>query len=375
MRVCHLGKYYPPAPGGIETHVQTLARAQRALGLEVQVLCMNHEHTDMAPEIDFGVRVRRFRKTASLFEMHFCRDLVKAIRAVRADILHLHVPNPVMLLHLWLARPRIPLVVTYHSDVVRQRVRAALFRPVERRVYRRVEKIILTSELYAAGSRFLKPYAQRQIVVPMGLDLEPYLHPSAEHLRAARELRANYTPLWFYCGRLVYYKGLDVALRALRDTPGTLVVVGSGPELDALAALARELGVTDRVVFKGNISYLETVPYFLAATAFWFPSNARSEAFGLVQVEAMACGCPVINTAIPHSGVTWVSPHDESGLSHSDGRPGRAGGGFTEAAGGTGPARAPERGCGGSGANGFRSSRDAAERCVRIYTSVLADAG
>ena len=93
-----------------------------------------------------------------------------------------------------------------------------------------------------------------------------------------------------------------------------LLLVGDGPARAALEAEAQALGVRDRVVFLGAMPYQQIVPYYLAADAFWFPSIARSEAFGLVQVEAMACGCPVINAAIPDSGVAWVSPHEVSGL-------------------------------------------------------------
>src|SRR3982751_2178697 len=105
LRVCHLGKYYPPAPGGIETHLQTLARAQSAMGLDVQVLCMNHERLHTSPETDRGVKLQRFKAGPALFKMHFCPALFRAIREMRTDLFHLHVPNPIMLLHLFLARP------------------------------------------------------------------------------------------------------------------------------------------------------------------------------------------------------------------------------------------------------------------------------
>jgi rhamnosyl/mannosyltransferase len=114
---------------------------------------------------------------------------------------------------------------------------------------------------------------------------------------------------------MVYYKGFHTAIRALRHVPGTLMLVGDGPERPALEAEAQRLGLANRVVFLGFLPRArDLVPYYLAADAFWLTSNARSEAFGLVQVEAMASGCPVLNTAIPHSGVGWVSPHEETGL-------------------------------------------------------------
>jgi rhamnosyl/mannosyltransferase len=250
-------------------------------------------------------------------KLDFCPQVVDALRRVKADVLHMQVPNPTMILALLAARPRPPLVVTYQSDVVVQKLRAAVFRPLERLLYRRVRVILPSSPTYPGGSAFLRPYADRIRVLPMGIDLKPYIEPSeADRARAAqvREAHGRGGPFWLCAGRLVYYKGFVNALRALTRVKGRLVLIGNGPDEPLLRAEAGRLGVADRVDFLGALPYLEIVPYYLAADAFWFPSNARSEAFGLVQVEAMASGCPVINTAIPHSGVSWVSQHEESGL-------------------------------------------------------------
>ena len=315
FRVCHLGKYYPPAPGGMESHVQTLARGQAALGATVRVLCVNHRPGPTEEGSDGAVAVTRFGRSASAAKLDVCPGLVSGVAraGAEADVLHLHVPNPTMILALLQARPKAPVVVTYHSDVVRQRVLGALFRPLERLAYRRVRAILTTSPAYPAGSRFLRPYGERLALLPLGIDLAPYLEPSAEDRAEADRLRvAHPGPLWVGCGRLVYYKGFLVAVRALAQVPGTLMIVGTGPDRPRLEAEARRLGVADRLVLAGGVPRL--APYYLAADAFWFPSNARSEAFGLVQVEAMASGCPVLNTAIPHSGVPWVSPHEETGL-------------------------------------------------------------
>jgi len=313
IRVCHLGKYYPPAPGGIESHVRTLALAQAGLGVEVQVFCINHQTGPTVAERDGPVEVVRFGRAASAAKLDVCPGLRPALARVETDIVHLHVPNPAMILALLGSRIRAPVVVTYHSDLIRQRIRGALFRPLERLAYRRVRAILPTSPLYAAGSRFLRSYADRLQVLPHGIDLEPFLEPSTADRDEAARIREHYTgPLWLGCGRLVYYKGFLNAIRALTRVRGTLLLIGEGPDQPALEDEARRLGVRERVVFLGNVP--KVVPYYLAADAFWFPSNARSEAFGIVQVEAMASGCPVINTQIPHSGVSWVSRHEKTGL-------------------------------------------------------------
>jgi rhamnosyl/mannosyltransferase len=328
--VCHLAKYYPPAPGGIETHVRTLARAQAARGAEVQVVCVNHEspegmdvtwtglrRTRTVEEWDGPVRVVRLGRWASLARLDLCPGLPGRLRGLRAGsaILHLHAPNPTMLLALAALRPRLPLVVTHHSDVVRQRYLRHALAPFEQMVYRRACRVLSDSPTYADGSAALQRYRNKVETLPLGLDLTPYLRPSEESRAHARLLRERHgSPLWLAVGRLVYYKGLVTALDALARVPGTLLVIGSGPLGDELKRQAKERGVAGRVVWQGYATPDELVGSYHAATALWFPSNARSEGFGLVQVEAMASGCPVINAAIPASGVSWVSRDEETGL-------------------------------------------------------------
>lgn len=330
-RVCHLGKFYPPATGGIETHVRALARAQADLGADVRVLCVNHQDrrgrdvtwerfagTPTVEERDGPVRLTRLGRRASLARLDLCPGLLPALAGPglgEYDILHLHAPNPTMLLALAALRPRTPLVVTYHSDVVRQRALRLALRPFEHAVYRRAAVLLSDSPTYPSGSPLLSRYRHKLDVLPLGVDLAPYLRPSAAALEHARGLRARHgEPLWLAVGRLVYYKGLHNAVRALAELPGTLLVIGHGPLEEQLKALAREVGVAGRIHWQGRASDDELAGAYHAATALLFPSNARSEGFGLVQVEAMASGCPVINCAIPDSGVAWVSPHEETGL-------------------------------------------------------------
>ncbi len=317
LRIVHLGKYFHPAHGGIERTVRTLAHAQARIGCSVRVICMDNERVQATHvEQDGPVEVVRLRRAASFCKIDLCPDLPKALRDFEADLLHLHTPNPSMILGLMLSGDRRPLVVSHHSDILKQRLRHLLFGPFERACYDRARLVLAMSPPYVAGSALLRRYPDRVAVLPIGLELAPFLAPAPE-VRADRDrLRRTYPgPLWFFCGRLVDYKGLETALLALRSVPGTLLIAGDGPARARLEHLAARLDLEDRARFLGDVPRDEDLAaYYLAADAFWFPSNARSEAYGLVQVEAMASGCPVINAAIPHSGVPWVSRHEETGL-------------------------------------------------------------
>jgi rhamnosyl/mannosyltransferase len=330
MRICHLGKFYPPACGGIETHLRTLARAQAALGAHVQVICVNHldkagrdvtwqtfAHTNRSENRDGRVSIVRLSRRASWSRFDICPALPSLLRRLPSseDLLHIHVPNPTMILALAMVRPRVPWVISYHSDVVKQTFLARMVRPFENVVFARAGAVLVSSPTYREGSTYLQKHDDKLAVIPFGIDLQAFFEPSAAALSASQRFRKHHgQPLWLAVGRLVYYKGLDLALQALTRVPGKLVIVGDGPLRGDLVDLAHRLGVADRVSWLGRLDDAELIGAYHAATALWFPSNARSEAFGFVQIEAMACGCPVINTAIPGSGVAWVSRHEETGL-------------------------------------------------------------
>lgn len=331
IRVVHLGKYYPPSPGGIEGHTQTLARAQAALGADVRVVVVNHAASDGrdatferftatgdVEEADGLVRIIRVGRWANVAKLDVAPGLGRTLNRLLQDppdVWHLHTPNVTMMLAV-LAHSRIrPLVITHHSDIVRQRVLRYAVRPIESAVYRRAARILPTSPGYAEGSELLKRHADRVTPLPLGIDLSPYSDPSEKALAHAAQLRQKYgQPLWLAVGRLIYYKGLHIALKALKSVPGKLLIIGAGPLESDLRSRAQSLGVADRVMWYGHASSDELVGAYHAATALWFPSIARSEGFGLVQVEAMASGCPVVNTSVPGSGVSWVCRHEREGL-------------------------------------------------------------
>ncbi len=335
LDIVHLGKYYPPSAGGIETHTQTLCRALAGRGHRVRVIAVNHTtragrdatfgptaRTPDAADSDGPIRVVRAGRVLNVAGLDVTPTLPGILRRVLRDppdVFHLHTPNVTMTLAV-LAHPRVrPLVVTHHSDIIRQRRLKHLVRPLERALVRRAARVLPTSPAYVGGSDLLtwaqSHFPGRVEPLPLGLDLAPFASPSDD--ACAEEVRVKAAvpgPVWVTVGRLVYYKAVGVALRALRDVPGTLVVIGTGPMEAAWRAEADALGVADRVRWRGRASAAELVGTLRAAIAHWFPSNARSEGFGLAQVEAMAAGCPTINAAVPHSGVAWVCRHDVAGL-------------------------------------------------------------
>ncbi|MGF1579460.1 MAG: glycosyltransferase [Gemmataceae bacterium] len=331
LRVVHLGKFYPPATGGIETHLETLAQAQAGLGADVSVVCVNHKNsrgeditfrllgsTPTSHDRDGVVKICRVGRQASLARFDVCAKLLPELWKIlkgKPDVIHLHVPNPTMLLALAAIAPRCPVVITHHSDVVRQKVLSRLIRPFEHIVFRKAAAVLASSPLYPTGSELLQAYERKVHILPFGIDLSSFLNPNEQvRSHARRFVETHGEPIWLAVGRLVYYKGLENGIKALPHVPGKLLVVGEGPLKESLQELASEEGVADRVIWMGRISQDELLGAYQAATALWFPSNARSEAFGFVQIEAMASGCPVINTNIAGSGVPWVSRHEESGL-------------------------------------------------------------
>jgi rhamnosyl/mannosyltransferase len=312
MRVLHLGKYYDPYMGGIETHLSMLC-----MGLleshEVEVLVCNTDRRTVHETVG-GVRVTRAGAWARAFSTHLTPALVTELSSRSYDVLHLHTPNPMgMLAYVMARKPRgHHLVVTHHSDVVRQVRMRRWLDPLFSRVMCRADVILATSAGYAATSRELAPHRERVRVIPYGIDLDPYVSP--DHASAAKELRARFGQrVVLGVGRLIYYKGFDVLLDAIARIDAHLVIVGDGPLRQSLEKRAGELGIARRVTFAGEVHQKDMPAWYRAADVFAFPSVARSEAFGIVQLEAMASGIPVVNTSLD-SGVPDVSLDGETGL-------------------------------------------------------------
>lgn len=312
LSVLHVGKFYPPVPGGMERVVETLCTVTRGR-VESRVLAF-HTAARTVEDIVDGVPVTRVGALGSAGSVPVSPAFPAHLRRARADVMILHEPNPWALLSHVIGRPRIPLAIWYHSQVVRPRLQYGLFYgPVANPVYGRARRFIVSSPPLAEHAAALEPYRDRITVIPFGIDADAWA-PSGDCRARADELRrAAGRPIVFFAGRLVPYKGVDVLIRAAAMLPVHVAVTGAGPMRAQWEQLARRQPGPATFEFTGEIDERELRARMHACEIFVLPSVTPAEAFGFVQLEAMAAGKPVVSTRL-RSGVPWVNRHEETGL-------------------------------------------------------------
>ncbi len=309
LKVLHLGKYYPPSRGGIESLMEQTLLGLRTSGVDVSGLVFNEARPETVHEVRDGIHLTRLGTSFNLAGSPVNLNLARHLGKSEADIVHLHWPNPFALLAFLASGSKAKLVFAHHSDIIRQKVLGLLFAPFLFAGLRRADSIIVTSRAMIEASSFLKPFQHKCVRIPYGID-QPAL--TDEQKKQATAIRQKYTgSVLLAVGRLVYYKGFRYAIEAMQELDSTLLIVGDGPLRGELEHLTVELGVQDRVHLLGNVR--DTRHYYHAADIFLLPSIARSEGFGIVQLEAMAAGVPVVNTWLP-STVPLVSLHGRTGL-------------------------------------------------------------
>ena len=316
MRILHVYKGYPPVVGGIEYHMGDLAAAQAKRGHDVRVLVTDEGPRTVRERRD-GVEVIRAGRWATLSSAPLSPAMLLERRRIDVDVAHLHFPYPPGEIAQLLFGGKSATVITYHSDIVRQRALGALYAPLLDRVLRRADRILATSPPYARTSPVLVAHREKVEIVPVGIDAARF---ATADPAAVSALRARLSPrgetVFVALGRMIYYKGLDVLLRAfarLEDVPARLVLVGGGPLEPDLRRMAAELGVEGRVTFAGVVPDAELPAWCHAADVYVSASTHRSEAFGKSTVEAMACGKPAITTELG-TGTSYVNLDGETGL-------------------------------------------------------------
>ena len=328
MKVLQLGKFYP-IRGGVEKVMWDITFGLAERGIQCDMLCavlpgekVDEEHkafiteTKETLELSLGpygrvIGVRAIAKKAgTMLSFSMIRWMIQ--HAKEYDIIHIHHPDPMAALALWHCRYKGRVFLHWHSDILRQKLLLAFYLPMQSWLIKRAERIIGTTPVYIRESPYLQNVQEKVTYVPIGI--QPVIYAPWD----ADEIRARYPgkKIVFALGRLVPYKGFHVLIEAAtRLGPEYLVLIGGkGPLQEELQKQIEELGVQDRVKLLGYLSVEELPAMFGACDVYVMSSNQKTEAFGIVQIEAMSCGKPVVSTRIPHSGVSWVNKDGESGL-------------------------------------------------------------
>ena len=328
MKILQVGKFYP-IRGGVEKVMWDLTLGLAERGISCDMLCavlpkdgVDEEHrpliveTKEAMELSLGpygrvIGVRAITKKAGTM---ISPAMIIWLRkhANEYDIIHIHHPDPMAALALWHCHYKGRVFLHWHSDILRQKFLLAFYKPLQDWLIRRAERIIGTTPVYIRESPYLTRVQEKATYVPIGIQPVIYAPWDAEEFRARYPGRK----IVFALGRLVPYKGFSTLIEAAqRLDPEYLVLIGGmGPLMDELKKQIVTLGVQDRVQMLGFIPVPDLPALFGACDVYVMSSNQKTEAFGIVQIEAMSCGKPVVATRIPHSGVSWVNLDGTSGL-------------------------------------------------------------
>jgi len=315
IRVLTFGRYSDDNFGGLERYVFELAHALQADAAFTNIVALRSGE----PDARNVTRTVYARPIAHLGGVPICPTMpLQALRMHRAqpfDIVHLQFPaDPMAHLSAMVLPSAVRRVITWHSDIVRQNRLAAIYQPFLRRLIKSAAAVVIPTPAHISPSGPLERWAtrERMHVVPFGLDYRRFMQrpPLAEELR--RRYAGRF--LLFALGRHVYYKGFEYLITALARLPEMVLLLGGrGPLSSSLRALAERLAVGERVHFLGRIPEIDLPAYYHACDVFCLPSIERAEAFGIVQLEAMACGKPVVCCELGN-GVTWVNQHEVTGL-------------------------------------------------------------
>ncbi len=315
MRILHIYKDYFPVLGGIENHIRVLAEAQAARGHEVTVLVASPTRHTTVIETN-KVRVIKAMRWTTVASTPISPAMFWQIARLKADVAHLHFPHPPGEIANWLFHPAKHTVISYHSDVVRQVGILRFYKPLLRQVLQHADAILVGSPPMR-HTEYLAPYQAKVQLVPYGLPLDRFLvTPSANelaHVRARSAIDVSSLPKLLFVGRLRYYKGLDVLINALPDITAQALIVGIGPMMNEWQTLAKAKNVADKMVWLGEVPDADLPALYRSADLFVLPATHPSEAFGLVQIEAMASGLPVVCTELG-TGTSWVNVHGQTGL-------------------------------------------------------------
>lgn len=314
MKVLHCYKVYrPDVDGGIPFVIAALCKLSDD-GIENKVLVARQFGIGKRYR-QHGVPVEAVTSFGTLFSTPLAPSYPLALlrSAADCDVIVHHAPFPLTDLVALRLPDAVSLIIYWHADILGRPLLKSLVAPSIDRALRRADAIVVSDVSVIDSSPALHPFRDKCVVVPYGIKLATWTDCSASEQAQAEQLRHRYPRLILGIGRLVPYKGFDVLLRSMAGLDAQLVLIGDGPLRHELMQCAEELGIADRVTFAGRIPTSTIKSFLHAAQALAFPSVTSAEAFGIVQLEAMAVGLPVVNTALP-TAVPLVARHDQEAL-------------------------------------------------------------
>ena len=321
MKILHISKFYPPEPGGIESFVCDLAEAQVRQGHEVYVLAHQFEfNRPTRRECANGVNVERIRTFGQAayapLTPEFPLHLLSSIRTFRPDVIHAHLPN-VSAFWLLFFRKSCPLLLHWHADVVsstidrKMAVLYNLYKPWELLLLKKADRVIATSNAYLNSSQPLKSFKPKTRVIPLGINPNRLIHT-----RPAKESAASNTGFKVLTvGRFAYYKGFEYLVQAAEKVPDArFIIVGDGPRYPQIKQMVTQKDLEGRIQLPGRVPADRLRELFLDCDLFCLPSVERTEAFGMVLLEAMGLGKPLLTTQIAGSGINEVNIDGVTGV-------------------------------------------------------------
>lgn len=312
MRVLHFFKTASPETmGGVEQVIHQIAMGASKQGVHTDVLSLTPKLVPRTIEFE-GYLVHRAKLDFQIASTGFSMSAFWrfAQLAKNADVIHYHFPWPFMDLVHFVTRVKKPTVVTYHSDIIRQKHLLKLYRPLKNKFLASVDRIVATSPNYLTTSHVLAKFSDKVTVIPIGLDKSSYPQPTAERFQYWCERLA---PKFFlFIGVLRYYKGLHILIEAAQGTDYPIFIVGAGPIEDELKDQVAKLGLLN-IHFLGQLSDEDKVALLTLCYGVVFPSHLRSEAFGISLLEGAMYGKPMISSEIG-TGTTFINIAGETGL-------------------------------------------------------------
>jgi len=311
MKVVHIYKDFYPVSGGIENYIYILSQEHKKK-IEVEVMVSSRRFRKESFTFE-DVVVNKLPEIVRLNSMPIMPTLFFELKRIKADLFHFHLPFPLGDVSYLLSRLSVPAVASYHSDVVRQRISNFFYQPFLIKFLKKAKRIIASSENYINSSPVLRNFKEKTVVIPYGVDVN-FFSPSRGMDDVEAKIHEKYGErIVLYVGLLRYYKGLNVLIEAMKDVDGRLIIIGRGPEWQNLNRWIVEKRLHNKIILEGSVTNFNLLPYYRACDVFVLPSIYRSEAFGIVLLEAMACGKPIISTELG-TATSWVNQHGVTGL-------------------------------------------------------------